>query len=138
MNRAHTLLIAATTLVFVAACNRQPAPCPQTSTNQTAPTVESSPAISAPATAGTDSGGPSFKPKRGYVPDEQTAVAIAVAVWIPIYGKEQIESEKPFKATLKNGVWFVEGSLDEPRIGGTAMAEIAQNDGRVLSVFHYK
>jgi hypothetical protein len=93
----------------------------------------------APSTgADMDTGGSSYKPTRGYVPDEQTAVAIAVAVWTPIYGKEQIESEKPFHATLKNGVWFVEGSLDEPRIGGTAMAEIAQNDGRVLRVIHYK
>jgi hypothetical protein len=27
-----------------------------------------------------------LQPKKGYVPDEQTAIAIAVAVWTPIYG----------------------------------------------------
>src|ERR1039458_879898 len=46
-----------------------------------------------------------FKPKAGYVPDEKTAIAIAVAVWLPIYGEKQIESEKPFNAFLKDCVW---------------------------------
>ena len=40
----------------------------------------------------------SYKTKQGYVPDEQTAITIAVAVWIPIYGKEQIENEKLYRA----------------------------------------
>ncbi len=59
----------------------------------------------------------SYRPKKGYVPDEQTAIAIAVAVWTPIYGKEQIESEKPYKASLKNGVWTVTGSLPKGYLG---------------------
>jgi hypothetical protein len=73
-----------------------------------------------------------------YVPDEQTAIAIAVAVWIPIYGREKIESEKPYKATLKNGIWTVTGTLLEGYDGGTAVAEIAQNDARILRVVHYQ
>src|ERR1039458_879897 len=48
-----------------------------------------------------------FKPKAGYVPDEKTAIAIAVAVWVPIYGEEQIERESLFNAFLKDGVWHV-------------------------------
>lgn len=31
-----------------------------------------------------------FKPASGYVPDEATAIRIAVAVWEPIYGAEHI------------------------------------------------
>jgi len=46
-----------------------------------------------------------FIPKDGFVPDAKTAVAIAEAVLIPIYGKEQINSEKPLKANLKDGIW---------------------------------
>jgi len=45
------------------------------------------------------------KPKAGFVPDEKTAIAIAVAVWTPIYGEKNIQKEKPFKAVLKDGVW---------------------------------
>lgn len=86
----------------------------------------------------TDSRTNSFKPKNGYVPNEQTAISIAVAVWIPIYGKEQIESEQPFRATLKNGVWTVVGTLPEGAAGGTAVAEIAQVDGRILRIIHYQ
>ncbi len=80
----------------------------------------------------------SCKPKNGYVPNEQTAIVIAVAVWTPIYGREQIESEKPFKARLKNGVWTVTGTLPEGYVGGTTVAEIAQDDGRILRVIHYQ
>src|SRR4051812_16090351 len=52
-----------------------------------------------------------YLPLQGFVPDSATAVRIAVAVWIPIYGAQQISSEKPFVAKLQNGVWTVTGSL---------------------------
>ena len=78
----------------------------------------------------------SYKPKEGYVPDEKTAIKIAVAVWSPIYGEEKIQQEKPFHAVLTNGVWVVEGSLPKGRRGGVAVAEISKDDGRVLLVSH--
>ena len=77
-----------------------------------------------------------YKPEQGYVPNEETAIKIAVAVWIPIYGKEQIEGEKPYKAVLKGGIWYVTGSLPEGWIGGVAEAEIAKDDGRILRISH--
>jgi len=82
----------------------------------------------------------SYKPKNGYVPDEQTAIAIAVAVWRSIYGEKQIEGEKPYKATLKDGIWTVTGSLPEgyATVGGTATAEISQDSGCILRVIHYQ
>ncbi len=79
-----------------------------------------------------------YKPEQGYVPDEETAIKIAVAVWIPIYGKEKIENEKPYKAVLKDGVWFVTGSLPERWIGGVAEAEIAKDDSRIIRISHGK
>ena len=77
-----------------------------------------------------------FKPKDGFVPDEKTAIAIAVAVWSPIYGEDKIQGEKPFKATLKNGVWRVEGTLPNGYAGGVAVAEISKEDARILRVSH--
>ncbi len=53
----------------------------------------------------------SYKPVSGYVPDAETAIRIAVAIWEPIYGREIIEAEKPYRASLMGGVWVVEGSL---------------------------
>jgi hypothetical protein len=76
------------------------------------------------------------KPKQGYVPDAKTAIRIAVAVWEPIYGEEQIAKQKPYTATLTNGVWTVEGSLPGPMLGGVAVAEIMKEDGRILGVSH--
>jgi hypothetical protein len=80
----------------------------------------------------------SYKPKQGYVPDEQTAIVIAVAVWIPLYGREQIENEKPYRASLKDGVWTVRGTLHKGFKGGTAEAKISKDSGCILEVIHYK
>lgn len=80
----------------------------------------------------------SYKPKQGYVPDEQTAIAIAVAVWIPIYGRQQIENEKPYRASLNDGIWTVTGSLPKGFKGGTAEARISKDTGCILGVIHYK
>ncbi|MDP3732228.1 MAG: NTF2 fold immunity protein [Candidatus Omnitrophota bacterium] len=77
-----------------------------------------------------------YKPKEGYVPDEETAIKIAVAVWTPIYGKEEIESEKPYKATLKDGIWYVIGSLPKGWKGGVAEAEISKDDGCIIRISH--
>ena len=83
------------------------------------------------------------KPPSGFVPDAETAIKTAVAVWTPIYGKEKIEKEKPYKATLKNGVWHIEGSLPEPPEGevvkgGVAEAEIIKEDGKIIRISHGK
>lgn len=80
----------------------------------------------------------SFIPKEGFVPDKETAVRIAEAVWIPIYGERKINAEKPFKARLQNDVWIVEGSISKGIKGGVAIAEIAKTDGRIVRVSHGK
>jgi hypothetical protein len=80
----------------------------------------------------------SYKPKEGFVPDERTAIAIAVAVWTPIYGEKQIAGEKPYTATLKDGIWTVQGSVPKGWTGGAAIAEISKADGRVIAVIHEK
>ena len=77
-----------------------------------------------------------FHPAAGFVPTADVAIAIAVAVWGPIYGPDHIAKEKPYRVTLKDGVWFVSGSLPADRIGGVAEARISQSDGRILGVIH--
>jgi hypothetical protein len=78
----------------------------------------------------------SYKPKDGFVPDERTAIAIAVAVWTPIYGEKALADEKPFRASLKDGIWIVEGTVPEGLVGGTVLAEISKQDGRIIAVVH--
>jgi len=77
-------------------------------------------------------------PANGYVPDEKTAVRIAEAVLSPIYGEDHIIKERPFHASLKDGVWTVSGSLPEGWIGGTAVIHIDKRTGAILSHIHYK
>jgi NTF2 fold immunity protein len=86
-------------------------------------------------------------PKDGFVPDSTTAVKIAEAVLIPVYGKEKVESERPFKAKLENGVWTISGTLHCSDgkggaitlcKGGTAEVKVSKADGRILRMFHYK
>ncbi len=91
--------------------------------------------------------GQPYTPKAGFVPDSTTAVKIAEAVLVPVYGQEKIESERPFHATLENGVWTVSGTLRCPDgkggtttdcVGGTAEVKISKADGRILKMIHYK
>ena len=80
--------------------------------------------------------GGGYVPPNGFVPDAKTAISIAVAIWEPIYGAKQIQSERPFKAKLVEGVWHVEGTLPSGTPGGVAEARISKADGRVVYVMH--
>lgn len=91
--------------------------------------------------------GQGYVPREGYVPNSVTALRIAEAVLTPIYGEKQINSEKPFIAKLKDGVWTVQGTLHCPDgtggitthcDGGTAEVRISKTDGRILFMMHYK
>jgi hypothetical protein len=88
---------------------------------------------------GQDSRQNGYIPKNGFIPDERTAVAIAEAILIPIYGKEQIDSERPLIAKLKNDIWTVTGSLPKGHdMGGVAEVRLSKRNARVIFVEHTK
>ena len=83
----------------------------------------------------------SYAPKNGLVPDEETAVGIAFAISAPVYGKKQMEDEKPLHAELAGGVWTVLGTLKGSGpgsgiVGGTLIMQIRQTDGKILYFGH--
>lgn len=79
----------------------------------------------------------SFVPKNGFVPDKNTAVAIAYAVAVPIYGKKQMDKEEPFRADLKDGVWTVLGTMHcVSCMGGTLIMQIDKSSGKIIFVGH--
>jgi len=91
--------------------------------------------------------GQGYQPASGYVPDSKTAVKIAEAVLIPVYGEKQIESERPFTAKLEKGLWTVTGTLRCPDgkggtttlcLGGVAEVRISKDDARILYMMHGK
>src|ERR1035441_4589826 len=89
----------------------------------------------------------SYSPPNGYVPDATTAVKIAEAVIIPVYGRVKIESERPFKATLQGDTWTVEGTFRCPDgtggittecAGGVAIVKLSKTNARIISMIHGK
>ena len=81
-----------------------------------------------------------YRPQNGYVPNEATAIGIALSVWSSIYGREHIEKQKPYSAILVDGYWVVSGSL--PKLttgvmpGGVAHAVIDKSTGQIIYVIH--
>ena len=91
--------------------------------------------------------GQNHRPKNAPVSDEADAIRIAEAALIPVYGKKQIESEKPLKAELQGNVWIVNGTLHctdqngnqtEICAGGVAIVKISKKNGRIISMIHEK
>lgn len=77
-------------------------------------------------------------PAAGIVPDAETAKSIALAVAIPIWGREKVKSELPLRAGLKGNVWTVIGDphLHDGQTGGELIIQIDKRTGAVLSFLH--
>lgn len=79
----------------------------------------------------------SASPHGDLIPDEKTAITVAEAIWLPIFGK-RIYEQKPFVAFLMDGkVWLVSGTL-KTEIGGVVSIKIQKSDGKILEVLHGK
>ena len=74
---------------------------------------------------------------REAVPSPQAAIDVAFAVWLPIYGANALENQKPFRATRYDEYWFVTGTL-KTQLGGTAEAVIRAKNAEVLNISHGK
>lgn len=74
---------------------------------------------------------------KDLVPDSTTAIKIAEAIWLPIYG-EKVLREKPYNAELKDSTWLVYGTLPLNSLGGVAFIEIRKTDCKILKVWHEK
>lgn len=79
-----------------------------------------------------------YVPEQGFVPDQTIAITLAETILKPIYGEENINRQKPFKAVLKNNIWIVTGTLGEGLMGGVAIIEITKKDAKVVRVIHGK
>jgi hypothetical protein len=80
-----------------------------------------------------------LQPKiKNYVPDEKTAISIAEAVWLPIFG-EKIYNSKPFIATLDTikMIWTVKGTLNAYK-GGVPYIQLQKSDAKIVTVYHTK
>lgn len=74
------------------------------------------------------------------MPNEETAIKIAEAIWFAKYG-EHVYEERPFVATLRSdSIWVVEGTFKKRRgrKGGVAYIEIQKKDCKILANYHGK
>ena len=78
-----------------------------------------------------------YFPKEGFIPTAEVAFQVAESIFINIYGKENIEEQKPFSINLENDIWIIKGTLYS-RKGGVAYMEIRKSNGEILKVHHGK
>jgi hypothetical protein len=72
--------------------------------------------------------------KAEFVPNEATAVRIAIAAWKPAYGADKIATQKPFSAVLIGRVWQVQPSSRNRFPGGRLYAEVVRLDGSIRTI----
>jgi len=72
------------------------------------------------------------------VKNSETAIKIVEPILYEIYGKKQIESEKPYEIYLIKNYWIIQGTLPEKSKGGTFIIIINAKDSQVLKVSHGK
>ncbi len=89
--------------------------------------------------------GKAFAAKRNFpnidISSPETILRDAEADFVQVYGKANIESEKPLKLLTSPGAWVVEGQLPPNRpgvkvVGGVAMIAIDRKEGKVLCFIH--
>ena len=83
------------------------------------------------------------------VQDEASAVSIARAALIPVYGANKIAGEEPLIAHREGDIWIVTGTLrcgltwferlrGDLCVGGTAYVKLSVKDGRIMHMTHFK
>ena len=71
--------------------------------------------------------------------NSKLAIDFAISKLDSVYGKEQINSEKPFAISLiENKFWYVTGTLPEGYLGGVAEILFSKYDGKILYLIHGK
>ena len=79
--------------------------------------------------------GQSYRPTNGYLPDEKTAIQVAKAILISVYGEVTVKNEEPFTASLEGNIWTVKGAV-RPYPSGNAEVKLSKTDGAVLFLTH--
>lgn len=76
--------------------------------------------------------------KELIVKESKTAIKIAEAILFEIYGKENIERQKPYEEYLIKNYWVISGTLPEGSLGGTFLIIIDAKNAQILKITHGK
>lgn len=72
------------------------------------------------------------------IKDSLTAVKIVEPILFSIYGKENIESQKPYETYLIENYWIITGTLPKGMKGGTFLIIIDARNSKILKITHSK
>ena len=76
--------------------------------------------------------------KSPLIKESSTAINIAEPILFSIYGKKNIESEKPYETYLIDNYWIIAGTLPKGMDGGTFLIIIDARNSKVLKITHGK
>ncbi len=76
--------------------------------------------------------------KELIVNNSNTAIKIAEAILFEIYGKANIEEQKPYEKYLIKDYWVISGTLPERSKGGIFLIIIDAKNAQVLKITHGK
>lgn len=72
------------------------------------------------------------------IPDSQTAVNVAENILFKTYGKENIIKQRPYDLNFIDGYYIINGTFQEPTIGGTFLIILNSKDGKIIKLTHGK
>ncbi|RKR05201.1 NTF2 fold immunity protein of polymorphic toxin system component [Flavobacterium sp. 90] len=76
--------------------------------------------------------------KELIIKDSVTAIKVAEPILIDIYGKENIEKQKPYETYLLENYWVISGTLPADYSGGTFLIIIDARNSQVIKITHGK
>lgn len=72
------------------------------------------------------------------IPDSQTAVNVAENILFKTYGKENIIKQRPYDLNFIDGYYIINGTFQEPTIGGNFLIILNSKDGKIIKLIHGK
>lgn len=72
------------------------------------------------------------------IKDSTSAIKITETILFDIYGKQNIEKQKPYEIYLLDKYWVISGTLPEDYKGGTFLIIIDARNSRILKITHGK
>lgn len=76
--------------------------------------------------------------KRLIIGDSITAINVAESILFNLFGKDKIESQKPYEIYLIDKHWIVAGTLPLNMKGGTFLIILDAKNSKVLEITHGK
>lgn len=72
------------------------------------------------------------------IKDSLMAIRMVEPILYSIYGKDEIEFEKPFETYLIDHYWIILGSIPKGINGGTFLVVLDSRNCRLLKITHFK